>query len=83
MRTRILLTVLLVVLSPRVSAQPSSAPDRGPELMQLQYNARATQPPPASMDGTRATAIYKRFSDPGTHSAPAQPAPAATSGSSP
>jgi hypothetical protein len=70
--------ILAVLLAPYVAqAQPNGAPDRAPELMQLQFNTRATRPRPDPMDGPRASAIYKRFSEPAAHGGPAPGAPAA------
>jgi hypothetical protein len=82
MIARIAFGALLVVVSNRVGAQPAIAPDRAPELMQLQFNSRATQPPQGPMDGPRATALYKRFSQPAA-SGQAPGAPATPSGPNP
>ena len=75
MSARIMLTVLLAVSAGVASAQPGALPDRAPELMQLQFNARMARPPPGPMDGARASAIYKRFSDPAGHGGPPPGAP--------
>jgi hypothetical protein len=48
--------------------------------MGLQLKSRSTQLPPGSMDGARATAIYKRFSEPAAHGGQIQGAAAATTG---
>jgi predicted small lipoprotein YifL len=42
---------------------PQGAPDRGPQIMQMQFNSRRATPASAEMDGTQATAIYQRYID--------------------
>jgi len=80
MSARIMLAVLLAALSGAAHAQPSVPPDRASELMQLQFGSRATRPPPGTMDGARASAIYKRFSEPAAHGGPAPGAAAPGAG---
>jgi hypothetical protein len=76
MIVRVALGVMLAMLPAGVGAQSAGAPDRAEELMRLQFNSRSVQPPPGSMDGARATAIYKRFSDPAAHGgSPGGPSP--------
>jgi hypothetical protein len=83
MIARIALVVLLAVLPATLTAQPSGAPDRAEELLRMQFNSRAVRPSPGSMDGARATAIYKRFSDPAARSgASPQGAPTTAQGPS-
>ena len=87
MIARVALALLLAILPAGSHAQPNGMPDRAEELMRLQFNSRSVRPPPGSMDGARATAIYKRFSDPAAHGGQpagqnAQSAPASAGGAS-
>jgi hypothetical protein len=64
---RITLAAMLAAVSGGACAQPVAMTDRTAELMQMQFRSRTTQPPPpGSLDGARASAIYKRFSEPAT-----------------
>jgi hypothetical protein len=80
MIVRMMAVALLAALASAARAQPIPPPDRTAELMQLQFNSRIAQPPPDSMDGARATAIYKRFSEPAGHGGQAQNTAASTAG---
>lgn len=83
MIVRVIVMALLAGMASAARAQPSPPPDRAAELMQLQFNSGATQPPPGSMYGPRATAIYKRFSGPAGHGGQTQGGAASTAGSTP
>jgi hypothetical protein len=82
MTARFALSAVLAVFSNGAGAQPAAAPDRAADLIQLQINSRAETPPQGSMDGPRATSIYKRFSDPAARGGqvPGAAAPAAGPG---
>ncbi len=64
---RITLAAMLAAVSGGACAQPVAMTDRTAELMQMQFRSRTTQPPPGSLDGARASAIYKRFTEPAAH----------------
>jgi hypothetical protein len=79
----IIATVAIAVLAgPGAAHGDALVPDREADIMQMQLQSAATQPPPPPMSGVEADLIYRAYLSRLEKDKPAVPPPSASSSSS-